>query len=164
MPNNVTWTERMGVKHGKSWTGNNPGRLQTLSAETPVCTVVSMACACILTMVSTWFVKWDMQYQHKLMHIQKERQLSQICWFQSFQFFQSKALSATGPQLTFLRHSGKGVQYLLFVTASNSKILKSQLSSLSRSCAIQGGTSLMVFGTDRWLWLRFVSVEMEFGN
>lgn len=96
-------------------------------------------------------------------HTQKERQLSQICCV-LLQFFQSKALSATARKQPFCGCPGKGVQYLLFVTASNSKILKSQLSSLSRSCAIQGGTSVMVFGTERWLWLRFISVEMEFGN
>lgn len=78
--------------------------------------------------------------------------------------FLSRALYATAPQQQFYGHPEKRIKYLLFVTASNSKILKSQLSSLSRSCAIQGGTSLIVFGTERWLWLRFRSVEIEFGN
>lgn len=80
-----------------------------------------------------------------------------------FVFFRAKCFLIQLLKFLFCRHPGKGVQYLLFVTASNSKILKSQLSSLSRSCTIQGGTSLMVFGTERRLWLRFTSVKMEFG-
>lgn len=118
-----------------------------LSGKGTDCTGFSMACTCILTLVCAWLLSGIST--HTSEHTQKPgRQLSQTCSVFLY-FFQSRALSATEPQQHFYKHPGKGVRYLLFVTASNSKILKSQLSSLSRSCAIQGGTSLMVFGTER---------------
>ena len=51
--------------------------------------------------------------------------------------------------------------YLLCVTASSSKMLNSQLSSLSSNWAMEGGTSLMVTGIARWLWLWGTSEQRD---
>jgi hypothetical protein len=55
----------------------------------------------------------------------------------------------------------RDLTYLLCVTASNSKMLKSQLSSLSSNWAMEGGTSLMVIGIGRWLWLWCTSEQTD---
>lgn len=119
-------------------------------------------------MMRAWLVNWTSAINthtsaintHTHTHNNSSLRFAVSC----FVFFRAKCFLIQLLKFLFCRHPGKGVQYLLFVTASNSKILKSQLSSLSRSCTIQGGTSLMVFGTERRLWLRFTSVKMEFEN